>query len=195
MDLGARPARDVQRLAGGREPVGPLVQEVFFALPGAEPVALGDGRLEQPGEPGVGLAQLRLERGDAVEAEQALVRVVQQLAQCRGGREPPPLHPLPNGQHRQAVLGDRERQLPAGMPAPAVGARQPGRQILVGPGVWPEVQQVEAAAGAEPHPGASSPHASALRVSTWFQSFQPSGGVSRSDGTPALAAISARNPA
>jgi hypothetical protein len=34
--------------------------------------------------------------------------------------------------------------------------------------------------------GARSPYASAFRVSTWFQSFQPSGGINRSLATPAL---------
>ena len=57
------------------------------------------------------------------------------------------------------------------------------------------VRQVEAPTKAEAHPGMVGPQASALRVRTWFQSFQPSGGVSRSVATPALAAIFPRNPA
>ena len=53
---------------------------------------------------------------------------------------------LPEHQHQQAVLGDGKGQVPAGVAAPTIGARQPDGQVGVGPAGWIGLQQVEAAA-------------------------------------------------
>ena len=51
------------------------------------------------------------------------------------------------GEHGEAVLGDAERKIPFRITGPAIGARQPDREILVGPCVGLGIEEIEPAAG------------------------------------------------
>ena len=62
------PAGDMERLAGGGEPVGMLVHGVTRRCPGRQPVALSDGRLQPPYQCIKARFKMRLERGDRIPA-------------------------------------------------------------------------------------------------------------------------------
>ena len=90
------------------------MQEVVGAIPRLDGIA-GDDRSAQAIAHGFEIfAEMRRQGRDRVEAEEAFLGIVQQLAQRFGPREGlERSHLLPHHQHEQAVLGDRERQLPA----------------------------------------------------------------------------------
>src|SRR6516225_4476658 len=62
------PAGDMERLAGGGEPVGMLVHGVTRRCPDRQPVALSDGRLQPPYQCIKARSKMRLERGDRIPA-------------------------------------------------------------------------------------------------------------------------------
>ena len=109
--LDPAPADDVHCLGSGGEPVRPLVERVVFGRPFRQSVARVDRGLQAGLEGAKRLAELRLERGDAVPAQHEFRGVVQELSKSlpRGQRS----LRLPDRQHGEAVLGDGERVLPS----------------------------------------------------------------------------------
>ena len=101
------PAGDVDRFGRSRQSVGSLVQDVFVPGPGWNIVAGIDRALQSIGDVVKVLAQVRLDRRNRVEAQEALVPIMQQLAQCLpAGERLVWLHLLAQHQHQEAVLRD-----------------------------------------------------------------------------------------
>ena len=71
------PSGDVDGFGGGREPVGALVQEVVVSAPEGQVVASVDHLLEAVRDVVEVLAEVRPDGRDRVEAEEALVSVMQ----------------------------------------------------------------------------------------------------------------------
>ena len=113
-DILTRPTRDVECLRCCGQVIGLLVQEVVGAIPGLDGIAGGDRGPQAIVYAFEIFAEMRLQGRDRVEAEEAFLGIVQQLTQRFGPREGlERIHLLPHRQHEQAVLADRERQLPA----------------------------------------------------------------------------------
>ena len=78
---------------------------------------------------------------DAIEGQETLIGIVEQLTQLLGGRKRG--HRPPQRQHRQAVLRHGQWQVPGGVPAPPVRSRQPDGKVHVIPGIGGWIEQVQ----------------------------------------------------
>ncbi len=76
-----QPSGDVDRLRGGGEPIGVFVGSMALCRPIRQAVARRQGGAEPLDQVVVVCPKVRLERGDRIEAEHALIGVMQQLAE------------------------------------------------------------------------------------------------------------------
>src|SRR5579875_2750924 len=157
------PADDADRFGCSCNPVGFLVEPVLGFAPARQAVAQRNCFLELVDELAIGLAKEGLEDRNAVETEQALVRIMQELAQLRariglGKTLPAQL------QHEKRMLRNRERQGPGGMAAPTISAGKAEGEILVLPVERRGIEKVEPLARKEPNPGARLDHLAVLCV-------------------------------
>lgn len=162
--------------------IGLLMGGEARIVPCWQAVTSGQRRAQTANQALVIGAEMRLEWRDRVEAEHALVGVVEQLSQGLAlGQWAVKRRALPRRQDQQAMLGHGERSRPARVPAPPIGPGQPDREIALRPTRRIGLQQVEPPSRLQPHPRSLWPHGTPLpsRVSTSFQS-SPSGGRSRS---------------
>ncbi len=145
-------------LARGGDAVGLFMRPLLLLGPGGQIVAkrdhIGEPRRQLP----IGIAKEGLQHGNAVEAEQPFIGIVQKLAQI-GPRILRLRKPKPSElQDQERMLGDRQWQRPGGMAAPAIGAGEPEREIAVVPIEGGRVEEIETLARQEPDPGALLAH-------------------------------------
>ena len=130
-------------LARGGDAVGLFMRPLLLLGPGGQIVAkrdhIGEPRRQLP----IGIAKEGLQHGNAVEAEQPFIGIVQKLAQI-GPRILRLRKPKPSElQDEQRMLGDRQGQRPGGMATPAIGAGKPEREIVVVPIERGRIEKIE----------------------------------------------------
>lgn len=114
---------------------------------------MSDCTHQAPGDELKPLPKVRLEQGQDVVAQQTLLGIVKECVQTLTRRQRGRRLLHAQQQDGDGMLGNREGQLPFGMPTPTIGAGQAGRQVLVVPGHRVRVEQVEALAGLQQHSG------------------------------------------
>src|SRR5208337_5223801 len=140
------------RLGGGSDTIAPLVLRVGLRGPWQQLIARVDGGLQASFELAKWLAELRLQRRDAIPTKHEFGRVMQQFAQAllSGQRT----FALADGEDGQAVLGDGQGMTPLGGAAPTHGAGKARGEVVVGPGLRIGIEEIEPASRLQKHESA-----------------------------------------